>query len=308
MPPKKSSADRRLFAKLRSQMDQMTGSEQVIANFLLTNRQTVPFETANSLAAKLAISAVTVGRFCRRLGYRNFRELKTAFKFDVAVAPWPIGEGLRSMLRTGGSSPALQRDLDLTIAGVIEVYRLAETREWQAVVARLAHCATLHVVGFQTERGLAAHFANFLQYVRPGVRVADLAAGSFAEILIDGTDKDCVVIVETRRYSRQAQLLARHCRQRGLPLVLVTDKYCHWAGEYTPHILALPTESGIFWGTTVPILAALALLANGVVHALGNRVEQRLARVSGLYQEFVGHVGKPARKPRKPRDRPSAAA
>lgn len=301
MSPKKSSADQRLFAQLRSEMDRMTASERVIANFLLTNRQAVPFETANSLAAKLAISPVTVGRFCRRLGYRNFRELKTAFKFDVAVAPWPIGEGLRSMLQSGGGEPALQRDLDLTIAGVIEVYRLAETREWQDIVALLARCATLHVVGFQTERGLAAHFAHFLQYVRPGVRLADLAAGSFAEILLDGTQHDCVVIVETRRYSRQAQLLARNCKQRGLPLVVVTDKYCHWASEYTSRILALPTESGIFWGTTVPILAALALLANGVVLALGNRVEQRLAEVSDLYQEFVGHVGKPARKAKSAR-------
>ncbi|MBS0487921.1 MAG: MurR/RpiR family transcriptional regulator [Proteobacteria bacterium] len=303
MPQKKNSADRRLFALLRGEMEKLTASERVIANFLLTNRQSIPFETANSLAAKLAISDATVGRFCRRLGYRNFRELKTAFKFDVAVAPWPIGEGLRTMLQTSNREPALQRDLDLTIAGIIEVYRLAESREWQNVVRRLAQCSTLHIVGFQTERGLAAHFAHFLQYVRPGVRVADLAAGSFAEILIDGTPDDCVVIVETRRYSRQAQLLARNCRQRGLPLVVITDKYCHWASEYTPHMLALPTESGIFWGTTVPILAALALLANGVVLALGDGVERRLTRVSDLYQEFVGHVGKSARKQKVPRGR-----
>ena len=82
MSPKQSSADRRLFSQLRSEMDRMTASERVIANFLLTNRQAVPFETANSLAAKLAISAATVGRFCRRLGYRNFRELKAAFKLN----------------------------------------------------------------------------------------------------------------------------------------------------------------------------------------------------------------------------------
>ena len=44
---------------------------------------------------------------------------------------------------------------------------------------------------------------------------------------------------------------------------------------------------------------ALALLVNGVVLALGDRVEQRLANVSDLYQEFVGHVGKPAREPRQ---------
>lgn len=293
---KKSMADRRLFAHIESAMNQFTASEQVIANFLLTNRQTIPFETANSLAAKLAISPATVGRFCRRLGYDNFRELKAAFKFDVAVAPWPIGEGLRSLLQTGSGSPALQRDLDLTVAGVIEVYRLAETAEWKTIIDRLVDSSALYIVGFQTERGLANHFAHLLQYVRAGVHAVDLAAGNFAEILLDGGRKDCVILVETRRYSRQAQILARHCRERGLPLVVVTDKYCHWAREFTPHVLSLPTESGIFWGTTVPIYAALALLVNGVVLALGSGVERRLDQVSNLYQEFVGHIGQSARK------------
>ncbi len=33
----------------------------------------------------------------------------------------------------------------------------------ERVIDHLAHCPALHVVGFQTERGLAAHFAHFLQ-------------------------------------------------------------------------------------------------------------------------------------------------
>ena len=160
--PKPAKVDQGLFVRLEGEMEQFTDSERLIANFLLTNRQAIPFETGNSLAAKLAISPVTVGRFCRRLGYDNFRELKTAFKFDVAVAPWPVGEGLRSMLQAGKAEPALQRDLDLNIAGLIEVYRLAETPEWRAIVNRLAHAPTVHVVGFQTEPGLPAHFAHLL--------------------------------------------------------------------------------------------------------------------------------------------------
>lgn len=296
MPRQKPKADHRLLARLESEMDRFTESERLIANFLLTNRQAIPYETAHSLATKLAISPVTVGRFCRRLGYRNFRDLKTAFQFDVAVAPWPSGDRLGSMLEAGAGEPALQRDLDLNIAGLVEVYRLAQTREWRAIVERLAQASAVHVAGFQTERGLAAHFAHLLQYVRPAVRMADLAAGHFADVLIDGARGDCVVIVETRRYSRQSQKLARQCRDRGLSLVIVTDKYCHWARKYTDHVLALPTESGFFWDTMVPIFAALTLLANGVVLALGSRVEQRLAEVSELYQEFVGHVGQAARR------------
>lgn len=291
----KQTEQKRLFAQIEEKANQFTESERLIANFLTTNPQTIPFETANSLAEKLAISPVTVGRFCRRLGYRNFRELKNAFKFDVAVAvaPWPIGDGLRSMLQAGAGEPALQRDLDLNVAALIEVYRLAETPDWQAIVECLAHAPAVHIAGFQTERGLAAHFAHLLQYVRAGVHLADLSAGHFSEILIDGARGDCVVIVETRRYSRQAQNLAQVCSERGLNLVIVTDKYCHWVRRYTPHVLALPTESALFWDTMVPVFAALCLIANAVVVNLGSGVERRLEQVSDLYQEFVGHVGQP---------------
>lgn len=284
-----------LFAQLETEMDRFTEAERLIANFLLTNRQAVPFETAHSLATKLAVSAVTVGRFCRRLGYRNFRALKDAFKFDIAAAPWPIGEQLGSKLQAGRTESALRRDLDCTITGLVEVYRLAETPGWQAIVDRLAHARTVHVTGFQTERGLAGHFAHLLQYVRPRVCLADLSAGNFADALIDGTPEDCVLIVETRRYSRQAQILARRCHDKGMTLVIVTDKYCHWARKYTDHVLALSSESAFFWDSMIPIFSALTLLANGVVLALGTDVERRLAEVSDLYQDFVGHVGQTAR-------------
>jgi len=295
VPQRKPKTEQRLFAQIEGGMDRFTESERLIAHFLATNRQSIPFETAHSLAGKLAISAVTVGRFCRRLGYRNFRELKSAFQFDAAIAPWPVGAELGSMLKASTAKSALRRDLDLNVAGLIEVYRLAETRDWQAIVERLARASRVHVVGFQTERGLADHFAHVLRYVRGGVHLTELGDGHFADILIDGARSDCVILVETRRYSRQAQNLARRCHARGIPLVIVTDKYCHWAREYTAQVLALPTESGLFWDTMVPLFAALSLLANGVVLALGSGVEKRLGQVSDLYQDFVGHVGQSAR-------------
>jgi DNA-binding MurR/RpiR family transcriptional regulator len=279
-----------LFERIAREMDAFTEAERAIASFILADRQSVPFETAASLAGKLAVSAVTVGRFCRRLGFRNFRELKGQLKFDSAASPWS-----REALTSGAAQPELQRDLDMTVAGLAEVYGLVATPAWDAIVDLLANSPELYVAGFQTERGIAAHFAHLLQYVRPDVRLVDLADGNFADVLADDLPGRCLVIVETRRYSRQAQLLAAEAKAAGVAIVFVTDKYCHWAGRFTPHVLALPTESALFWTTMVPILAALTLLSNAVVLRLGAAAEPRLARVSKLYQDFTGHVGQPGR-------------
>lgn len=94
----------RLFERLRVEMDDFTDAERLIANFILTDRHAVPFETAASLAQRLGVSAVTVGRFSRRMGYRNFRELKGALKFDTTAMPWASGEQFDQLI-AGGAEP-----------------------------------------------------------------------------------------------------------------------------------------------------------------------------------------------------------
>lgn len=235
-----------LLDRLGLDMDDFTDAERLIANFILTNRQGVPFETAASLAARLDISAVTVGRFCRRMGYRNFRELKSALKFDHGALPWASGQQLDQLIAGSQSGADLQRDFDLTIAGIREVYQLARSAKWDTIVELFIQAEEVLVAGFQTERGLAAHFAHTLQYARPAVRLADLSAGNFSDVLAEDERRRVLLIVETRRHSRQAQTLAAEAKAAGITIVFVTDKYCHWARRYTPHVLSLSTESAMF--------------------------------------------------------------
>lgn len=285
-----------LIERLRDELDEMTESERLIAGYMISERHQLPFETAASLAKKLQVSAVTVGRFCRRMGYRNFRALKEDLRFDTAAQPWYAG-GIETLAKGKTLERDLKKDLDATLAGVTEIYRMAATPEWARIVQLLANASEVIVAGFQTERGLAMHFAHLLQYVRPDVRVADLSAGNFADVLASERKGRCLVIVETRRYSRHAQLLAEQAKEQGIAIIFITDKYCHWAGKLTPHMLAVATEGGMFWTTMVPLVAALTLLANGVVLALGAKAEPRLERVSDLYQAFTGHVGQKKRQP-----------
>lgn len=285
-----------LIERLRDELDEMTESERLIATYMISERHDLPFETAASLAHKLQVSAVTVGRFCRRMGYQNFRALKEDLRSDAAALPWYAGD-IEALAKGKAPDRDLKKDLDANLAGVTEVYRMAATPEWARIVQLLANASELIVAGFQTERGLAMHFAHLLQYVRPDVRIADLSAGNFADVLASDRPGRCLVIVETRRYSRHAQLLAEQAKEQGIAIVFITDKYCHWARKVTPHVLALATEGGMFWTTMVPLVAALTLLANGVVLAIGAKAEPRLERVSDLYQTFTGHVGQKKRQP-----------
>ena len=282
---------------LRERYDRFTMSERMIANFLLDNMAGIPFETAASIGARVGVSAMTVGRFLKALGYPRLSALKQQLRDGLGDAPWllPSASG-------AGLDASLDGRLRAETAAIADVYRLATTPEWAAVTKLLAHARHVHVAGFQSERGLAMGFSSQLGYVRPGVRLVDTAAGTFAEIATEADAGDVVVLIDIRRYSQHLRKLAARARQRGAAVVIVTDPYCPWARDLTPHVLTAEVSFGHFWDMNSALGSLLNLLVDDVVRLIGEpQVHARLATLSASYEDFIGFqtrggASKPARR------------
>ena len=269
--------------KLRHRYDGLTVSERMIVGWLLDNLPAVPFETAASIGARVGVSAMTVGRLLKSLGYNGLAALKADLRGDLLAAdrgdaPWLLAPA------AGGPDARLQAET----AAIADVYARAETPEWAAVVALLATAGAVLVAGFQTERGLAAGFAHHLGYVRPGVRSLDAGTGLYAELDEAGAG-DVLVLIDLRRYSRHFRLLAESAAARGVPLIVVTDPYCPWARDLTPHILTAEVALGHFWDMNTALASLLNLLVDAVVQVIGaDKVHARLAALSENYDRYVG--------------------
>ncbi|RVT81732.1 MurR/RpiR family transcriptional regulator [Rhodobacteraceae bacterium CCMM004] len=267
-------------------------ADRAIASYMLTDMASLPFETAASIASKVAVSEPTVGRFCRSIGYKGFKDLKRHLKNDMGDQPWLIGDRLRDLQeRTRAGEDQLARGLELEMAALVAVYEAAHSPEWHRAVKRLATARQVFAAGFQTERGMAQIFVNQLQYLREGVQLMDLASGNFAELLAT-TDRDAaLVIFEARRYSRHAQMLAEDAKAAGIPVTLITDPYCDWGHAVSDEMFVVPTAVNLFWESTAQMASLANLLVNGVFLELGPDVEDRMNAVARLYGRYTGHVG-----------------
>jgi DNA-binding MurR/RpiR family transcriptional regulator len=225
-----------------------------------------------------------VGRFLKSLGYSGLGALKDDLRGDMLRSDMGDPPWLLAPAATAGPDERLRRET----AAIADVYARAETPDWAQVVALLAGAGQVLVAGFQTERGLAAGFAHHLGYVRPGVRSMDAGTGLYAELLEAGPG-DVLVLVDLRRYSRHFRLLAERAVAAGVPLIVVTDPYCPWVRDLTPHILAAEVSLGHFWDMNTALAALLNLLVDDVVRAIGPaQVHERLAMLSDSYDELVG--------------------
>ena len=271
-------APNRVSQRLAERYDRLTVSERMIAGWLTDNLDQLPFETAASIGSRVGVSAMTVARLVKNLGYDNLSALKDDLRGDVRDAPWLLTR----------PAPSADARLKAETAAIAGVYAHAETPEWAAVVALLAAAPRVHVAGFQTEAGLAAGFARHLSYVRPHVASLDVAAG-IMDVVVDAGPDDVFLAVDVRRYSRQFRLLAERVAASGRALVVITDPYCPWARDLTPHILTAEVALGHFWDMNSALASLLNLLVDGVVQKIGpDIVHQRLAMLAENYSDFIG--------------------
>jgi DNA-binding MurR/RpiR family transcriptional regulator len=80
---------------------------------------------------------------------------------------------------------------------------------------------------------------------------------------------------------------------------VITDKYSHWALEYTENVLAGYTHIQTFWDSTASLSIILNLLINSVASTLGELSEERFNQLRDLgiyFEEFTHAKNLPAKQ------------
>ena len=267
----------RFEGQLHQAMPDLSNLEAQVAQYMVLNLGDLSFETGASLASKVGVSEVTVSRLLRRLGYEGMRGLKRELQselsaqasFDEKTAP----------LQTAAYPFA--NVLELELKALRGVFQQCGGPGWDRLVDTIVAAERVYITGFQTVRGIAEDCARRLALAKSDVRFLSAHDGMLAEWLQTKSDAarrvgDCLIMIDVVPYAREAPVLAEFCRTTGRQTVIVTDELCHWAKDYTDHVVHARSRSGLFLESTVGITAALNLLVHSVAERSPEETEARL--------------------------------
>ncbi len=280
-----------LEAMLRARMTDLSPSEQSVAGYMLDNIQMLPFETGASVAQAAGVSEMTVTRFVRGLGFDNLRDLKKRLRVSIAERENDVDDYMARFQTRDDRSVALQESLKLDLEAVVKAYELTASEAWSEAAAELAGARTVYVVGFQASKGLALDFASRLLWARPNVIFVENSSGTFGEIIAADPRDSLVVLVDTAAYAVRGVKLAGRLKDLGMPLIIVTDKFSHWAFSYTRFVFEAHTHVRTFWDSTAGISVVLNLMIDAVATRLGPKARENFSKMSdmaSLLGEFVG--------------------
>lgn len=277
-----------LFARVEHTFSQLTPSEKRVAGWLLAHAAQIPFETADGIAKATGTSGITVGRYLRKLGFRNLEDAKASLRElpVIPYQPWGMNERLDSWHQQQRLPDRAHQSLLLEIDAITHVYQLAQSETFLRIAQQLAHAEAVYILGIQSTRGIANAFFSHLEYLRPKVSYSEGLSGSWVESLNSGFDQPYVVITDMRAYSVTSRQYCRVARDRHIPLALITDVWCPWARDYGIDLLQVKTDTGHFWDSLAPVSCLFNLLLSAVVAQLGDALAGRLQTNRQLQQQF----------------------
>jgi DNA-binding MurR/RpiR family transcriptional regulator len=230
------------------------------ADFIAANTDRIAVSTVAELAAGADVPPSALMRFCQILGFSGFSEMQRLFR--EAYAPgWPDYSTRLKNLKEGGTGSPAALLAEFIEAGRLSLEALAKSvdeSELQQAVSLLAGADTIHVVGLRR----AFPVASYLVYV--------LEKMSVPAMLHDGVGKldhrfalrpgDALLAITFAPYSEETLTLAQDARDRGLPVVGMTDRVTSPLARTSDAILTVPeVDFGAFRSLSATIAMAISL-------------------------------------------------
>ncbi|WP_432695091.1 MurR/RpiR family transcriptional regulator [Marinobacterium sp. YM272] len=242
----------------------LSASEARVAQYILLNLDRIAYETGASIAEKALVSPITVSRFLKRAGYRGIVELKQEVLQDDTLA---VEERAgRESLTDETLKPIFNKDLQV----LVDLFDQFQSDTWLGLVDCVASASQVYVSGFQTVRGIAEDFSRRLSLARHEVRYLSAHESMLGEWISDNRERSekpkVLVLIDVVPYAQEGRKLCEIAAAKGIKLVILTDEFCYWARDYTPHIIHAKSKTGLFLESTWGLVLATNMLCDQVAN------------------------------------------
>jgi DNA-binding MurR/RpiR family transcriptional regulator len=268
---------------LLERAERLSGKQRRVFEFLRTNPVAGAGVTIEQIGEQLDVSVSTVIRTAKELGYAGFGELKRDLRAAYLQTLDPLEQArdrARSSIDTDvviGQLQSDRRNLDELISAVDadEVVALARAMAGARrtlVVSTGSYAAVGHVL---------AHQCRFLGY---DVLLEARGSSYLAHEVANLNAHDLMIVIGFWRDRLSLIRIASRAREKGVPVVAITDASSSRLARAASKVYAIPSESTAFYQSMVAPLAFVYAVVNAIWQLDRERSERVAAEAQSLYR------------------------
>ena len=264
-----------VIQKIHNLYPEMTRKQKSIADILLESPEDIAYITLANLSQKTSSSELTLLRFCQKLGYSNFLEMKAAFReytqsmvkllsspqYFVPDATITDVEGKSALLRQVCRE---ESDACKDFFSSLDLIALISAAEAIRNGKRIFICA--HNISHILAEFLEARL-RLLNFDASLINLDDLQ--DTENTLEQLTPEDLVIFIAFPKYYYPLGSIAKNAFSRGSTILTITDSMSSPTVQYSKHMLICHTATRVFYNSLTLPMALLNLLLSYLVIDLG---------------------------------------
>ncbi|MEC9431357.1 MAG: MurR/RpiR family transcriptional regulator [Pseudomonadota bacterium] len=263
--------------------DSLPEGERRVADLALESPGELAMWSAGELAARAGVSAATVSRFVRRLGYAGYE----AARRDARAMREGGSPLFRAEPAAGASPPqgAVARHLAAETAAIERTLSQLDPVALDEIAASLAEAPRVRVLGWRNSHFAAEYLRSALAVCRPGVQMIGWGGQTAAESLGEIRPGDMAVAFGLRRRPRGFAAQIEALAAAGADVALISDPTLRGTAVAAARWrLACAVETPQAFDTLAGAMALARLLMTTTMARLGPEGRRQLERVERLHE------------------------
>ncbi len=262
----------------------LTRAEKQLAETLLDNYPVSGLGSITTVAENAGVSTPTVARMVQKLGFKGFPDFQSRLHQELEAT---ISNPITKHDRWAASAPGthtLNRFADAAMNNMRETLSQIEPQEFDEAVALVAdRKRSVYLLGGRITRAVADYLFTHLQVIRPGVTEIASNASAWPHYVLDMRHGDVLILFDIRRYEQEMETLAKSARDRGVEIVLFTDRWSSPVAKSASKVFRSQIEVPSAWDSSVVILFLVEALIEAVQSSNWDATRDRMKTLEGLF-------------------------
>ncbi|MEG3115266.1 MurR/RpiR family transcriptional regulator [Salinicola sp. 4072] len=200
---------------------------QQTARFLLDNPQEVAFATVARLAEQADVTPSTLIRFANSFDFSGFSEMQQLFRTRLVDELPNYTERIRAVRTATGETPdSTQLLWEFAEANREVLEQLPgriDPRSLERALDIFERADAIHVMGARRSFIVASYMTYALHHIDKRVFLVNGLGGMYGEQVRAIGPGDALLVVSFSPYAQESRDVAAAARERGIPLVVITD-------------------------------------------------------------------------------------
>ncbi|WP_104204918.1 MurR/RpiR family transcriptional regulator [Billgrantia saliphila] len=254
---------------------------QQTARFLLDHPQEVAFATVAKLAEQAGVTPSTLIRFANSFGFKGFSEMQQLFRSRLVDELPNYTERIRAVRSATGETPdstqLLWEFAEANRDVLDQLPARTDPQNLERALDLLEQAEIVHVLGTRRSFVVASYAAYAFHHIEKRAFLINGLGGMQGEQVKAIGARDALLVVSFSPYADESRQAADEARQRGIPLVVITDSSLSPLARIADVALIVhEAEVKSFRG-----LAASLCLTQTLAISLGVRQEKGRDRAAG---------------------------